>query len=210
MASEKINQALFAPASRTRVADLKADPRNARTHPKVNLDSLVASLREFGQQKPVVINAEMQIVAGHGLVEAAKQLGWEYVATLTTDLVTPELMAAYAIADNRTAELSEWEYRTLSEELKRLQIASPNLLAALGWKDYELKALLEATYSPPPQKPLDQGEIIQTLVFKVSGDEKSIIEKALHTINEETSGEVTPGTLLAAVCEEWLQSRKPA
>ena len=69
------------------ISTLTADPANARRHNARNLAAIESSLTRFGQQKPVVVNAKGQIVAGHGMVEAAKALGWKQVAVVRTKLV---------------------------------------------------------------------------------------------------------------------------
>lgn len=95
-----------------RVEDLSLDPANARKHPERNLEAIKASLRRFGQQKPIVIDASNVVRAGNGTLEAAKALGWETVDCVRTKLTGSEA-TAYAIADNRTAELAEWNHEYL-------------------------------------------------------------------------------------------------
>lgn len=103
------------------IGSLTADPRNARRHSRRNIDSIKSSLSRFGQQKPVVVDGKGQIVAGHGMVDAAKALGWSQVAIVRTKLVGPEA-AAFAIADNRVAELSEWDHTVLAATLESLKV----------------------------------------------------------------------------------------
>lgn len=79
------------------------DPANARTHDDRNLQSLAASLKRFGQQKPIIVDADGVIVAGNATHQAALSLGWTEVAAVRTTLAGPD-RTAYAIADNRTAE----------------------------------------------------------------------------------------------------------
>ena len=100
---------------------LTLDPANVRRHPSRNLDQIKASLTRFGQQRPVLVNAKGIIIAGNGTVMAAKALGWEHVNIVRTDLEGSEA-TAYAIADNRTAELAEWDDEALAQQLAALQI----------------------------------------------------------------------------------------
>ena len=102
------------------VADLTADPRNARSHDDRNIEAIQASLEKFGQQKPVVVSAEtMVVIAGNGTVEAARRLGWETVNAVLSDLDGAEA-TAYGIADNRTAELATWDEDALVMALDQL------------------------------------------------------------------------------------------
>jgi len=102
------------------VADLSLDPSNVRKHSRRNLDAIKASLRKFGQQKPIVVDAKGIVLAGNGTLTAAKELGWTEIQIVRTELAGVEA-TAFAIADNRTAELAEWEEDKLNAVLKSLQ-----------------------------------------------------------------------------------------
>lgn len=107
--------------SRRLISELTLDPNNARTHSQKNLDAIKASLLKFGQRKPIVINAKGVILAGNGTVEAAKALGWDYIEVAATPADWDEATArAYALADNRTAELAEWDENVLAKQLLEL------------------------------------------------------------------------------------------
>lgn len=101
------------------VNELSHDPANARTHSKRNIESIVASLRRFGQQKPIVCDSSNVVRAGNGTLEAARELGWNSVAVVYTDLKGSDAIA-YAIADNRVAELAEWDEDVLAAQLHGL------------------------------------------------------------------------------------------
>jgi len=90
------------------VADLVLDPNNARAHDERNLEAIATSLARFGQQKPIVVAPDGTVLAGNGTLAAAKHLGWSEIAAITTDLKGADARG-YAIADNRTAELAEWD-----------------------------------------------------------------------------------------------------
>lgn len=103
-----------------RVADLHLDPKNARHHTQRSLQGIIAALRQFGQQKPIVVRKEtMTVIAGNGTLEAARMLEWEWIAAAVVDMTEKEA-AAYAISDNRTAELSQWEEEILKSTLTAL------------------------------------------------------------------------------------------
>jgi DNA modification methylase len=107
--------------TRRLISDLQLDPRNARLHSQKNLDAIKASLTKFGQRKPIVITSEGFVLAGNGTMEAAKSLGWDHIDVTVTpadwDLNTAR---AYALADNRTAELAEWDENVLAKQLLEL------------------------------------------------------------------------------------------
>jgi len=107
------------------IKDLTPDPSNARRHDEKNLKAIQGSLKKFGQRKPIVITEDRVIVAGNGTVEAAKRLGWlEIEAVRVPGDWTPEQTKAFALADNRTAELASWDSITLAEQLLELEEAN--------------------------------------------------------------------------------------
>ena len=125
------------------LTDISQDPANVRRHSERNIESIVASLRAFGQQKPIVIDHRNIILAGNGTYEAAKRLGWQKINVYVSNLQGVEA-TAFAIADNRTAELAEWDSVGLAEQLRSLQ-SSEFDLQATGFLDIELDQMLAMT-----------------------------------------------------------------
>jgi site-specific DNA-methyltransferase (adenine-specific) len=123
-----------------KIADLSPDPANARKHSDRNLDAIKASLRRFGQQKPIVVDGDGVVRAGNGTLAAAQALGWVEIDVVRTPLKGSEA-TAFAIADNRTAELAEWESEALAKELEAL-VAEGFPVADVGFDEEELKKLL--------------------------------------------------------------------
>lgn len=119
---------------------LTLDPLNARRHGDRNLAAIARSLSEFGQRRPVVIRADGTILAGNGLVRAAGQLGWDAVeVTVVPEDWSDDQARAYAIADNRAGDLSEWDDEALLEALDALDGAA--LLEAAGFREEDLDDL---------------------------------------------------------------------
>jgi ParB-like chromosome segregation protein Spo0J len=112
------------------IAALHSDPHNARRHSPRNLRAIAASLRAFGQQKPIVAGPDGVVLAGNGTLEAARTLGWSHVAVVRSTLAAAQ-GRAFALADNRTAELAEWDHAVLAEELAALAQA-PGLEATVS------------------------------------------------------------------------------
>lgn len=117
------------------------DPANVRKHPERNLSAIKASLARFGQQKPIIVDGDGIVRAGNGALEAAKALCWETIAIVRTSLTGSEA-TAYAIADNRTSELGEWDQTGLAEQLRALQGENIDL-ASVGYTDEELDGLID-------------------------------------------------------------------
>lgn len=123
------------------IDSVQHDPANLRLHPDRNLAAVKASLARFGQQKPIVIDGNGIVRAGNGTLAAAKELGWDTIAIVRSDLTSTEA-TAYAIADNRSAELAEWDGVALAETLRALQSEEFDL-DAVGFTDDEVDAMLE-------------------------------------------------------------------
>jgi len=126
------------------IAALSQDPANARKHDEKNLEAIKASLRRFGQQKPIVVDSSNVVRAGNGTLAAATALGWESINVVQTDLQGSEA-TAYAIADNRTAELAEWDESVLAASLSSLADVDETWLSDLQFSEKELAELVAST-----------------------------------------------------------------
>jgi ParB-like chromosome segregation protein Spo0J len=116
------------------IEDLTLDPNNARKHNKKNLEAIAKSLQQFGQRKPIVITQDNVVVAGNGTLEAAKSIGCVRVPADWNE----ETIKAYALTDNRTAEMAAWDSTILLDQLRELDISGWNV-NDLGFKDFDLK-----------------------------------------------------------------------
>lgn len=96
--------------------------QNARRHAEEDLATIRASVREFGFLDPIGIwGPENIIVEGHGRQIVAKEIGMKAVPCIRLDELTEEQRRAYALAHNKTAELSEWDVDALEAELQELR-----------------------------------------------------------------------------------------
>ena len=102
------------------IDDLDLDPRNARKHDAKNLKAIADSLEQFGQRKPIVVWGRT-VVAGNGTIAAARSLGWKEISIARVpDDWSADQVKAYALADNRSAELAVWDEQVLSQQLLEL------------------------------------------------------------------------------------------
>ncbi len=126
------------------VESLTPDPENARRHDDRNLDAIAGSLRAFGQRRPLVVYGST-VIAGNGTLQAAKTIGWTEVAiTRVPRDWSLEQARAYALADNRTAELATWDTKVLADQLVDLD--------AVGWdvSEFGFEPLEPPTDPEPP------------------------------------------------------------
>ena len=122
-----------------KLTDLKLDPNNARKHDERNIGAIKASLAQFGQRKPIVISADGIILAGNGTFVAAQELGWPTLAVAVAPAEWDSATAkAYALADNRSADLAEWDSRILLDTLNDLPV---DLLPATGFDATYIEAM---------------------------------------------------------------------
>lgn len=115
--------------------------KNARTHSKEQILQLRASLREFGFVNPVLVDKDLNIIAGHGRVLAAKEEGVTEAPCVFVEHLTDTQKQAYIIADNRLALSAGWDMEMLAVELEDLELAEFDI-ALLGFDDSELNRLL--------------------------------------------------------------------
>lgn len=125
------------------MSSLHKDPKNVRLHGNRNIDAIKQSLTKFGQTKPIVVLKESgRIIAGNGTYEAAEEIGWTEISCIFVDM-TDEEGTAYAIADNRTAEIAQWDSEKLPLLLEEIaNYDDKELIASIGYTDAELKRIL--------------------------------------------------------------------
>jgi len=143
---------------RVELSKLAADPANVRKHNSKNLKAIEASLRRFGQQKPIVVDGDGIVRAGNGTLAAAQQLGWTHIDIVRTSLKGADA-TAYAIADNRTAELAEWDEEALAQQLAAIQIEDEELAESSGFDTAEIEKMVladkEVVEDEVPEPPTD-------------------------------------------------------
>jgi DNA modification methylase len=144
------------------VAAIKPYPHNPR-HNDHAVDAVAASLRAFGFRQPLVLDEEGVIVVGGTRYKAALQLGLHEVPVHVATGLTPAQLKAYRLADNKTAEVADWDYELLVQEIAELQRADFDL-DLVGFSPQELQDLLQSEvasgFTDPDDvpQPLDEPE----------------------------------------------------
>lgn len=127
----------------TRIETLRAAPRNARTHSRKQLRQLGDSITAFGFTNPVLVDANGEVIAGHGRLAAARMLGLAEVPTLCLDWLSEEQKRAYVIADNRLAEKAGWDRELLAIELGDLMTLEIDATLT-GFEMKEIELIIDA------------------------------------------------------------------
>ena len=133
------------------ISALKPNPRNARKHPQKQIAKLAANMKRFGFPVPVLIDQNNMLVAGHGRLEAAKQIGLTHIPAVRKSFASAEERSAYALADNRLAELSTWDEDNLRIELEFCLDADIEI-EATGFEMSDLDFDFEIVNAEPAQE----------------------------------------------------------
>jgi DNA modification methylase len=143
------NQASAAGATRMKMTylpidRLKLDPKNPRLHSPRQIRQIVRSIKAFGFNVPVLVNAGLKVIAGHGRILACRELGWTVVPTIRLEHLTEAQARAFMIADNRLTENSVWDDRLLGEQLKELSVLDLDFdLTLTGFDTAEIDLRIE-------------------------------------------------------------------
>jgi len=131
------------------VGSVVPDPRNARTHPKRQVDQIVASVRTFGFTNPLLVDPAGGIIAGHGRLLAAKAMGLTEVPTIELSDLTPAQMRALRLADNKIALGAGWDLDMLKVELAELTVIDVDLdLSVTGFSVGEIDVVMNGAVDP--------------------------------------------------------------
>ncbi len=167
---------------------LKPYPKNARTHTKHQIRQFAESMRAFGFTNPILVDANNQIVAGHGRVEAAKLLGLDQVPTIRLETLSDEQIRAYIIADNKLAENAGWDRSILAIELQHLLTldCADFDVTITGFEVAEIDLILEEASratkmeDPVPEPRLDHAPVTELGDLWLLGKHRIICGNSLH------------------------------
>jgi DNA modification methylase len=138
------------------IARLRPWPRNARIHSRKQIRQIAESVGCFGFTNPVLIDGDNRILAGHGRVEAARELGMEAVPCLRIDHMTPAEKRAYVLADNKLALNAGWDDELLALELKELMELEIDFdIGVTGFSIAEIDGLMEGLAPEETGNPAD-------------------------------------------------------
>lgn len=192
------------------IADLKFDDRNARKHSPRNIEAIKESLKAFGQRKPLVVSADGTVIAGNGTLEAAKALGWKQVSvSRVPENWTAEQVRAYALADNRSAELAEWDTSVLANELVELDTSGWDL-SLIGFDKSDM-GVFDVSEAEAPL--LDSGDKkpFRQITFTLHEEQALLVEQAIAAVklNENLDSSLNSNAAanaITAICRNYLDS----
>ncbi|MBX7528640.1 site-specific DNA-methyltransferase [Qipengyuania vesicularis] len=131
------------------LAALTPDPRNARTHPKRQIEQIIASIEAFGFTNPILADPEGNLIAGHGRLRAAKQMGLEQVPVIELAGLSEAQKKALRLADNKIALNAGWDTEILKLELADLSLPDIDIdLSLTGFSAGEIDVVLAKSEDP--------------------------------------------------------------
>jgi DNA modification methylase len=137
-----------------RIDELRPNPANPRRHSKAQLHRLAQMIKAFGFRAPILRDADGMIIAGHARWQAALRAGLTEVPTILVQDLTKAEIKAFAIADNRIAELASWDDAVLAQQFLELSQINPALsLELTGFDMGEIDLRVESLDRPAPKRP---------------------------------------------------------
>jgi ParB/Sulfiredoxin domain len=124
---------------------LKPDPKNAREHTAKQIRQIANSIEAFGFNVPILVDADLNVIAGHGRLLACRRLGWSEVPTIRLERLSEAQRRAFMIADNRLTEIASWDDRLLAEQLQVLSSVELDFdIETLGFDMGEIDLRIES------------------------------------------------------------------
>ena len=188
------------------VSALKPDRNNARKHDNQNLVAIAGSLEQFGQRKPIVVTQDNVVVAGNGTLAAAISIGWKEIEVVRIpDDWTANQIKAFALADNRTAELAEWNGEVMAKQVLELSEAGIDV-ASFGFEAVD--NLYEIDGDVFDALGQEKGDIEQ-ITFTLHTYQAETIRRALEVAKElgefgDTGNPNANGNAITRIAELWL------
>jgi hypothetical protein len=185
---------------------LEVDPKNARKHSERNINVIASSLESFGQRRPLVIWGNT-VIAGNGTLEAAKGLGWTdvFITRVPSDW-TEDQARAYALADNRSSELGDWDSELLASQLIALadtgfEIEDIGFSMDLDNDNYDPSSFLNDIDPGVPSTDSDFGEKDKySLPYGFDSDQREVIIAAINHAKKLYSIEAPAALTHVAKC----------
>lgn len=144
---------------------------------KGNVESILASYREFGQVKPIVVrpndDGTSTVIAGNHQLEAAKRLGWTHIAAVQFEADDARAIA-FALADNRTNELGYTDPSSLNNLITEINEEYSTLMEDLGWDMFEMAALNEQAYRAERAEEQDYGYVAPVIVNPTNNERPQV------------------------------------
>lgn len=184
------------------IGELKPYKNNPRINDKA-VDAVAASIKEFGFKQPCVIDTDNVLICGHTRLKAAQKLGLSEIPCILADDLTDDQIKAFRLADNKTAELAEWDFSLLDIELADIDLD----MSEFGFDETFYADDFGDEFSLPDG---DKPEIC-TMTLTLHEKQVELIKAAIAEVGEpsETYGNTNKnGNAIAEICKQWAEQKK--
>jgi DNA modification methylase len=147
---------------------LRPYPGNARSHSRKQLKLIENSIKRFGFTNPILVTDDFEVIAGHGRLQAAKSLGMQLVPIVALSSLSEPDKKALIIADNRIAELSNWDRDILAIEYQGLHDLQFDDIEVTGFSLGEIDTILDEASEKKPVEPGPEDDLPPLVVTPVS------------------------------------------
>ncbi len=158
------------------INELKAYENNPRDNDGA-VAAVAESIEQFGFRVPLVIDKNNVIICGHTRKKAAERLGLASVPCVIADDLTPEQIKAYRLADNKTAELAEWDFAALEKELEELTAFDVDMVA-FGFDE----SIFEDGFTTDFELPDDDKPQTRTITLSLCEEQYTIATACIEYI----------------------------
>ena len=192
---------------------------NTKAHPEDQVKAIASSIKNYGWDQPIVIDADNEVIKGHGRLQAAKLLDLDSVPVIMREDLTPSQVRAARIADNKTAE-SGWIDEALATEVAVLDESEDIDMDSLGFDEDELSSLIE-------EASLDDQDIADAFgalpdgernefrqkTFTLSEAQTELVDEAIEQSKdmgdfEYEDNDNSNGNALVRICETFLEAQR--
>lgn len=199
------------------IESVQPDPKNSKKHSEENITLIAASLRRFGQQRPIIVAKEHNgltdvVIAGNGTYLAAKNvLNWKEIYVIFTELKGEEALA-YSIGDNKTSS-TEYDLPLLAESIQFLAQENPEQdWFSLGFSSSdEIEPLLtweteqNTNVDIDPDDNLEEDKKDKVKGVKLTKEQREIFERVVsHIRKEENDNNMSEGRVLELISADFL------
>ena len=188
-----------------KTADLKPYENNPRNNDAA-VDAVANSIKQFGFKVPIVIDKDNVIVAGHTRLKAAEKLGLDKVPCIVADDLTDEQIKAFRLADNKTAELAEWDFNALAREIADLDTID---VSEFGFDEADINPeQFNEEFALPDEEIPQHRTITLTLSEKQFEICQKVIEHFEDNINHDFGNKNVRSNALFEAVYEWAAQNK--
>lgn len=157
-----------------RLEHLKEYENNPRQNDEA-VDKVAESIKKFGFKVPIIVDSDLEIIAGHTRKKAALKLGLDEVPVIVADDLNDEQIKAFRLADNKVAEFSEWDMELLMSELEEIEIDMENF----GFDE------LEKIEIEPDEEDTSSVDLEENVVIVIEEDTEEKLEETFSKLIEE-------------------------